>query len=180
MKVLNCLNLSFQVVNGHCRINVIWPSPQFKNVSGVAIISIQFIIPLLILIYCYGRIVWTLTRRIDSKLDSTNTQSDKFQLARTNTIKTLLLVALCFIICWSANQIMYLMFNLGYDLNFNGTLLKFSILLVFLNSTVNPFIYLFKYQDYQKALKKCLFCTTSQQREGSNVSSPGGSINTIA
>ena len=174
------MNSIFQVIDGDCRVNALWPSPQFKNVSGVVIISIQFIIPLFILIYCYGRIVWTLTRRIDSKLHNTRTLSDKFQLAGTNTIKTLLLVALCFIICQSDNQIYYLMHNLGYKVDFNGAHYKFSILMVFLNSTVNPFIYLFKYQDYQKALKKCLFCTKFKPREESNVSSPRGTTTTNA
>ena len=122
--------------------------------------------------YCYGRIVWVLTRRIDSKLDkmeispqrnsSDNKMQtvirDKFQLARQNTIKTFLLVGLCFIICWSNDQIFFLMFNLGYDVDFNGIYYKFGVLMVFLNCTVNPFIYLLKYRDYQHALREFFGC----------------------
>ena len=118
--------------------------------------------------YCYGRIVWVLTRRIDLKLDTTETSPrkncsdnkmqtiirDKFQLARQNTIKTFLLVGLCFIICWSNDQIFFLMFNLGYDVDFNGVYYKFCVLMVFLNCTINPFIYLIKYRDYQHALRE--------------------------
>ena len=110
--------------------------------------------------YCYGRIVWVLTRRIDSKLDKMEISpqrncsdnkmqtviKDKFQLARQNTIKTFLLVGLCFIICWSNDQIFFLMFNLGYDVDFNGIYYKFGVLMVFLNCTLNPFIYLLKYR----------------------------------
>ena len=77
------------------------------------------------------KIVWMLTRRINidlitDKSKGSNTgqlsdtgvkvkaitkdeHKDKFQLARRNTIKTLLLVGLCFIICWSQNQVLYLM-----------------------------------------------------------------------
>ena len=122
--------------------------------------------------YCYGRIVWVLTRRIDSKLDkmeiSTQRNSsdnkmqtvirDKFQLARQNTIKTFLLVGLCFIICWSNDQIFFLMFNLGYNVDFNGIYYKFCVLMVFLNCTVNPFIYLLKYRDYQHSLREFFGC----------------------
>ena len=50
-----------------------------------------------------------------------DTGKDKFQLARRNTIKTLLIVGLCFIICWSQNQTIYFMHNCGYEVNFNST-----------------------------------------------------------
>ena len=161
---------------------ILWPSDTVKTVFGFGLITIQFFIPLMVLVICYGKIVWVLTRRINTDLikpksamndsenvsnptdyakimtQATDTGKDKFQLARRNTIKTLLIVACCFIICWSQNQVRYLMFNCGYDLDFNSTYHQFTILMVFLNCTVNPFIYLFKYRDYQEALKKCLHC----------------------
>ena len=62
-----------------------WPSPLFKNAYGVFIFFITFLTPLIISIFCYGRIVWILTRRIDSSLNGA--KNDKFELARTNTIK---------------------------------------------------------------------------------------------
>ena len=146
---------------------------------------IQFFIPVIILIICYGKIVWVLTKRInhdlikskcavdnsekgkDPSVSSANqvkdTAKDKFQLARRNTIKTLLIVGLCFIICWSQNQIIYFMYNCGYNLDFNSTYFSVSILMVFLNCTVNPFIYLIQYRDYQKALKSFFRCSKNQE-----------------
>ena len=155
---------------------------------------IQFFIPVMVLIICYGHIIWVLTRRINTdlmKIKSTVDNSDnvcgsaanatttksvdpgkqKFQLARRNTIKTLLIVALCFIICWSQNQVRYLMFNCGYNINFNSFYHQFTILLVFLNCTVNPFIYLIKYKDYQEALKTFFHCNKKREFENcSNLS----------
>ena len=167
-----------QVAEGVCRVVILWPSDTVKTVFGFGLITIQFFIPLMILIICYGKIVLVLTRRINTDLiklkspvnnsenvgnpagnaQATDTGKDKFQLARRNTIKTLLIVACCFIICWSQNQVRYLMFNCGYDLDFNSTYHQFTILMVFLNCTVNPFVYLLKYRDYQEALKKCFHC----------------------
>ena len=99
--------------------------------------------------------------------DRTNTKAvdpgkEKFQLARKNTIKTLLIVGLCFIICWSQNQIMYFMYNCGYNIKFNSVYFEFTIIMVFLNCTVNPFIYLIQHKDYQDALKQFLTCSKSQ------------------
>ena len=155
-----------QVVSNICLPVAVWPSELAKNLNGIFVVCIIFLIPLLILVYCYGRIVWVLTRRIDSHLDNPDNASqsssstsvnknnrDRFQLARTNTIKTFLLVGVCFIICYCNNQVYYLMYNLGYEVDWNGTYYHFTVLMVFLNCTVNPFIYLMKYRDYQVALK---------------------------
>ena len=128
--------------------------------------------------YCYGRIIWVLTRRIVTNVGNSNNRSssgnkmeavirDKFQLARMNTIKTFLLVGLGFIICWSSDQIFFLMYNLGYDVNFNSTYYKFYVLMVFVNCIVNPFIYLVKYKDYQEALRQFCGCHKARDNEES-------------
>ena len=129
---------------------------------GIFVIFIEYIGPLFILSYCYGRILWVLTRRIDSNLDSNSVHADKFLLAKKNAIKTFLLVAICFIICWTNLQVYMFLFNIGFELEFDSMLDKVSILMAFCNCTVNPFVYLFKYRDYQRALK--LFCGCLKQR----------------
>ena len=153
----------------------VWPkTEEARKAFAVSTICIQFFIPLIVLVFCYGRIVWILTRRINTDLlqnkskirnigqvsetNVGNNSKDKFQVARKNTIKTLFIVGLCFIICWSQNQIEYLMYNLGYPIDFNSNYHNFTVLMVFINCTVNPFIYLIKYRDYQQALKKFFSC----------------------
>lgn len=145
---------------GECVLGI-WPNPLLRRIFYIFLICIEFILPLLILLICYGRIIWILTRRIDSNFNKSGNQSDTFQLARTNTLKTFMIVALAFIICWSNNQVYYLMYNLGYRLDWTSTYYKFTVLMAFLNCTINPFIYLIKYQDFQMALKT-LFCCDSQ------------------
>ena len=139
--------------------------------------SIQFIGPVIILIYCYGKIAWILTRRIDSNLENNGRASaaesninNKFIMARNNTIKTVLLVGICFIVCWVHDEVYYLMYNLGYDADWNGTYFKFCITMIYLNCTVNPFVYLIKYRDYQRALRE--FCFKKKySREESQIAS---------
>ena len=55
-----------------------WPSLLLSTIFGIVMIVIQFIIPLIILVYCYGRIVWILTRRIDSNLQASNMLTESF------------------------------------------------------------------------------------------------------
>ena len=54
------------------------------------------------------------------------------------------------------------MYNCGYDKQFNGIYFDFTLLMVFINCTVNPFIYLIKYKDYQEALRTFFHCDKDQ------------------
>ena len=163
-----------QVIDGYCRSVTLWPNDTVRTGVGIGPMFIQFFIPVMVLIICYGQIIWVLTKRINTDLmknkvpvdDSDNvcgpidnvqktvdTGKEKFQLTRRNTIKTLLIVGLCFILCWSQNQIIYFMYNCGYNVEFNSVYFDFTIIMVFVNCTINPFIYLIKYKDYQEALR---------------------------
>ena len=99
---------------------------------------------------------------------SGNTQKVKFELARNNVIKTLLIVAFFFFICFLGTEIFYLLFNLGFDVNYNGGYYKFTVIMIFLNCTINPFIYLLKYKDFQRALMKQFCCRTSRYDNNSD------------
>ena len=141
-------------------VTSVWPSRLFSSIWGVFIVCIQFIGPVIILIYCYGKIAWMLTRRIESNLEASNSASEfgttvtnKFLKARNNTIKTVLLVGICFIICWVNDEVYYMMSNLGYDADRDGPYFKFCIAMVYLNCTVNPFVYLLSYHDFHTALR---------------------------
>ena len=165
----------FQVVSGQCVIYTFWPSELFMSAFGLYLVLIEFLTPLFILIYCYGRIVWVLSRRIDSRFNSDNL-TDKFQTARENTIKTFLLINVCFVICWSSEQAYYFMFNLGYHADFNGMFYKVSVVMAFCNCTINPFVYLVKYRDYQIALKEFF---SLHVVKGYDTSEVNHSINTV-
>ena len=157
----------FQVVAGVCYVYYFWPSPLVRSIFGVSLIILSFFIPIFILVYCYGRNAWVLIRRIDSKWSSIGPNLDTFHVARTNTIKTFLTVALCLIICWSSSQIKYLMYNLGYEADFNGMFFNFTVLMTFVNCTINPFIYFVKYKDFQDALRQCCFYSKSDSQNSS-------------
>ena len=100
-------------------------------------------------------------------------KSDKWQLARRNTIKTLAIVAFCYVFCWSWNQIYYMMINLGFPADFASNFFHFTVIILFTNAVINPFIYTFQYSDFKKAATK-LFCS----RLIRNSSSGESSVNT--
>ena len=143
---------------------------MFRKGFGVFLVIIEFIGPLIILVYCYGRIIYILTRRMDTNFHATSSQTDTFQMARKNTIKTFFLISVCFVVCWSCNQTLFLMYNFGFEVNWNGFVNKFGVTMAFTNCTVNPFVYLIKYRDYQKALRGLFGCKKSEDESSSNYS----------
>ena len=118
---------------------------------------------------CYGRIIQVLSKRTDKKFHSTDSQTDQFQKAKINTIKTFLIMSICFVICWSNNQVIYLLYNLGYSIDWHGDYFKFTVIMAFGNCTINPFVYLIKYRDYQEALKACLPCRNPKMIENTQM-----------
>ena len=63
------------------------------------------------------------------------------------------------------------MYNLGYPLDWDGAYYKFAVLMAFGNCTINPFIYLIKYQDYQRALRSCFRCKEQREKDDSELKS---------
>ncbi len=168
----------------------VWPNETWMNSIGITIIIIQLFVPLLIITICYGRILCMLSTHISTNLSETTSERisnneamriNKFQMARKNTIITLLIVACCFVICWSQNQVLFLMYHLGYKLDWNGVYIHYTVLMVFINCTVNPFVYLAKYHDYQIALQELLPCLPCSQGAAINRKDGAGrSVSTVS
>ncbi len=74
--------------------------------------------------------------------------------AQRNLMKTVALVTLSFVVCWSCNQFFFLLSQSGYAMDFTGGFYHFSVFMVFLNCAANPFIYILKYKEFQDAVRK--------------------------
>ena len=136
---------------------------QFPNMGsgravGIMYVIVQYIIPLAVFSFCYGHMVTYLrlrVRPIEQTSGENKGQGKRYnpmERARRNVIKTMFVIALGFILCWTINEIYFLLYNLGFNVDFASILYHASALLVFVNCTINPFIYAFKYEQYQKAL----------------------------
>ena len=133
----------------------------------MSIVVAEFMVLLMILIYCYGRILWIIRARIGSKMGRQDALTAKFELAKNNVIKTLFLVAFWFFICYLGSEMYDLFFYLGFEIDWNGSYYKFVVSMRFLNCTINPFIYLINYKDFQQAMIGQFCCRTSQNNDNS-------------
>ena len=140
---------------------------MLESAIGVLSIFVESLIPLIILVYCYGRILWVIRARIGSNMSGEDAQRAKFELARNNLIKTLFIVAFFLVLCYTGVDAFYLYSHLGFEVDWTGDLYRFCLGMYFLSCTINPFIYLVNYKDFQKALMEQFCCRKSQLGNGS-------------
>jgi len=69
-----------------------------------------------------------------------------------------LMVCCGFVVCWSPNQIMFFLNFVGYAVDFGGWFYHLTVVLVFTNSCVNPFIYAAKYREFQHGVRRLESC----------------------
>ncbi len=148
-----------------CLLLGLWPNMQTQQAVGIFNIVIQFFVPIAVLAISYIGMAVALLPKVhpmnvayneDGSRIITSMQSNKAR-ARRNIIKTLAIVSLCFVLCWVCNQMFFLLYALGYPSDFTSEFYHFSIVAMFLNCCINPFIYVAKYRDFQAGLK--LLCS---------------------
>ncbi|CAH1782534.1 unnamed protein product [Owenia fusiformis] len=146
-----------------CKLYAGYPSELFRNVCGVVTVSVMVFVPVGILIGCYIRIAMEIYRQA-KMTDASSHRDTQMSKAKINVIRTLLLVSVCFFICWITNGTYYLLYSLGVLLNFESPVYKPSVIASYANCCINPFIYVFSYDAFKGALKEASGCTTSEEQ----------------
>jgi len=73
--------------------------------------------------------------------------------AGRNALVTSLLVCCILFVCWTPVEILFFGNYLGYPVDFGDWPYHSSVVLVFTNSCVNPFIYAAKYRRFQEGVR---------------------------
>ena len=157
-----------------CLIAAFWPSELVRRLYGLVTVTFMFLVPVLIQAYCYVRIIRVLRRRTRLPFRGGRDRQpvDNFSRAQRNVVKTLVIVSLCYVLCWTGNQMCYLLFNLGMPFDFASPFYHVSVIAVFSNCCINPFVYIFKYEEFQLGMRK-LICRTDVQVIETSVNGSG-------
>ncbi|XP_038048205.1 allatostatin-A receptor-like [Patiria miniata] len=162
-----------ETTDGRC---VSRPIPGSKAI-GILTVFLQYILPVFVMLFAYIHTSVELKRQaarvgplvLGHRGQSTSPEHrDSNQVpqenltasilrARRNVFKTLMMVFATFLVCWSPNQILFLMFNFGWEVKFSDWYFLLTLALVATNSCVNPFIYALKYQQFRSGLRQ-VFC----------------------
>ncbi|XP_072046903.1 histamine H2 receptor-like [Amphiura filiformis] len=146
----------------------------YLGIVGVFLFLWDYFVPCLIMGYCFTRIYTELREQdkrvkslqgdsingvstVSGKLSESSADDKKATSRSRNVSKTFLLVYLAFVLCWATNQFLFLQRNLGGYIYRGKPVNHFANSMAILNLTVNPFIYVLRFQQYREKLKQ-IFC----------------------
>ena len=96
------------------------------------------------------------------KVGCTNTKTKQHRdssnmKATKNVTKSFAIVTACFFVCWIPNKVYVFLYMLG-AVSYFGDVYQYTVILVFLNCCINPFIYAAKHDAFKKGLAKLFRC----------------------
>ena len=150
------LGLSARVTNGLCADGQLLKTFGAQLGYAMFLFVWDFLIPLTVFFYCYGRIVVVVGSTRSNMADISNTLSHTTARIQTNVIRTLILVSATFIVCWTPCEINRMLLYTRV-IPFNSSYYVI-VAVAFLNAAVNPLIYAAKYQPVRKRLLNLIGC----------------------
>ena len=135
-------------------------SPKSDWVLGSCTLVIFFTCPLIVFIYCYGRIVVVMRRQMRVMAGHNAEGSAQVNAAlqmRWNIIKTMIIVSLAFTICWLPHNILLVLI---YSLQSENLKVAYypTVFLAYLNICMNPLIYALKHEGVKTQLARMFAC----------------------
>jgi len=82
--------------------------------------------------------------------------SSNVNAAGRNAVVTSLMICCGFIVCWTPTGVYNLFMLIDRIKNVSGLFYNFVIMMVFMNSCINPFIYAAKYREFQTGVRRLL------------------------
>jgi len=153
------------VVEGSCvGFLLYFQSPEIKTGYGAWNFLSFFLIPLIMFVYCYGRIVMVMRKQMrvmaghNAEGSAQNASQAQSNRIKWNVIKTMIIVSAFFILCWFPLNIYIVVvenpmetseFTIGYLM---------TVFLPYVNISVNPFIYAIKHEGVRSVLVRMIRC----------------------
>ena len=156
-------------INETCLTYKKWPSDSVQITFGVFLIFIEYIMPIALQIFLYGRIVCALRHRVrrgPSVSCSVSTSGDlqpatranqHWSRAQTNSVKTAMIVSITFGVCWASDQIYFLVYLLSGSKYYDVKYFSYALILIMINCCINPFIYALQYESFQRGVQNLFY-----------------------
>ena len=156
------INIGSFVVNAvhpeSCQCVVHFSGLFGKMLQGVVLFLFEYVIPIGLMLFAHVRTIRELhteARALKSiRVESTCLTLNLLQ-ARERVLQMLFVVVMTFIICWTPDQFCYLFYSIGIldDDFLHSPLYMTFLLLAYVNSCANPFIYTARNPEFRHALK---------------------------
>ena len=137
-----------------------WPSGWYMIAYSLGWLIVIGVIPLSIMVFLYTRVVIKLWVKTSQPVEITQRAVMK---SRKRVTKMALIVTIVCGICWLPNLIVYVLDFYGL-VSPGGVVHTTTVVLVTLNSSVNPIIYCFQSKRFRSCVKSLLFSPCSLRR----------------
>ena len=154
--------LRVEKADGRAECSESWPQAYHPKVFTLAVFIALYVLPLFVITANYIRIsqkLWRDIQRMQKAIGEKNGSSKKpLTQARAQRnmriVRIFIIVVIAFSLCMLPNHIMWIWYDFGtgreYE-NFN-TIIVFCFILVYSNSAINPFIFVFLHRRYCKGM----------------------------
>ena len=125
---------SFVSANGACNVGPTSYHTKASLVTLILYIILHFFVPVFLVMILYGHMIIHLRRNVKSKHDvGSEKRDDIMEKAKKNVFKTMLLITVCYAVCYAFNCI-YIVFFLQGLVNLTGRQLNifFQMFRIFL------------------------------------------------
>jgi len=160
--------ISTIVENGICLVFFVWESPKVRMGFYLWFFFGYLVVPMIVFVFCYGRIVAVMRRQMkvmaahnvesSARMSASQMQSKRI---KWNIIKTMIIVSVAFVICWSPLNIYPVVLDILAQTPSNlvlGPGYYATVFLSYLNICMNPFIYAFKQEAVKEKLARLMVC----------------------
>ena len=170
------------IINGQCLNLVHWPHPGGQLSFGIMVLVGNYILPILVFVYCYGRIAVVIRGRLavnpahvagvtSDPTNQTQHPGPKSSAKERNVVKTIVIISLSYAVCFFPVQINFIMLNAGFNVNLligNNDLFLFANMLCYLNVVIDPLLYGWQYETVRKSFRLLLrmHCRGGRREEG--------------
>jgi hypothetical protein len=156
--------LTSVTVNGQCFQLQNWASNELKVFHGVFAFLCFYAIILVIIVYCYARILVTVRKqsRISAAQHANNPHAEatgeKKLRIQMNIVKTMILVSGSFAVCWLPSQLYVFLQSVEVIVTYISTVYYVTMLIAFFNACLNPFLYAANYEVVRRYLHHLATC----------------------
>ena len=142
-----------------CQVSSNWTESAVWPYIPIYQATVSILIPVFIMVICYGR-AWLFLQRSSNSLRESGVRAahdrnlHNLRMAQTNIFRTCTLVLLVFLVCWIPSEIAFVMYALGYTTSRSAKLFyRIGLMTIYLNSGLNPYIYAYRYKLFIQQLK---------------------------
>ena len=155
------ITIDFDKQRNYC----IWilPTEFLHKGYGVGCVVVVGVIPICIMSFLYSRVIHALWFNTAGHESIEPSQLAAVRL-RQRLTKMMITVTVIYTLCWMPNLVIQLLATLGPDAAFGSQAYRISVILVTLNSSVNPVVYTLQSDVFRKHLRNLVFCTCARGR----------------